>query len=174
MTLEIRVRCRCVPGARFQGSDLVIPRTKNGSCLHRREEIVSLRLYETYSSFTLVFGTFRTRRSILTWERPIYCQQVGALPAPTFAPLPLTNKSRKAGALPGGCSGVPPRAGCAQGGQPPPGEGGANRRCSPLRVSHFLLPALLDSLCVLLLHTPIINPPSYRLHPGPKGQLKPI
>lgn len=38
----------------------------------------------------------------------------------------------------------------------------------------FFPPVLLDSLCILLLHTPIINPPAYRLHPVPKGQLKPI
>lgn len=35
-------------------------------------------------------------------------------------------------------------------------------------------PRAAHSLCVPALRTPVINPPAYRLHPGPKGQLKPI
>lgn len=168
MTLEPVVRCRWALGARFQGADPVTPRSKNGPCLHRRQEIdapisyqhimphhiISYRIVSyhivlyrivlyriiwywwscTKNNSRLRFvRTSQTRRSIITWQRLLYCQQVVAPLAPTLSPWQLTNNRRRV--LPG----VPVPAGAGGAGCPaPPGEGAAPRRCSPRHRTAFV------------------------------------
>lgn len=154
MTVEMR-QIPVGAAARSQGSALVTPSTKERILARRKgkDNIDTKRKKKTKQNNQkntdgshFVFGTFPTGlcRRSITRQRRW---------EPTSGSPP----------------GSRPRSRCvAQRRAVPSGRcrtGGGRSHRSP-RAAH--------SLCVPALRTPVINPPAYRLHPGPKGQLKPI